>query len=134
MNTNETHKISDEEENEGIFTLKLDKISELSWEAEGLLVRMANVPKCDFRTAEELQKMFPADSVETYQNALNELADKKLVILIEGKYAINKTKMFQSMIYLGSKSKDKEEINEISERLEDLLDITEERRSLKQEV
>lgn len=111
MSKNEKDKISVKEENEGILTLKLDKISELSWEAEGLLVRMANVPKCDFKTAEELQKMFPADSVETYQNALLELVDKKFVVFLDGKYAINKIKMFQSMLYLGPKSKDTENKN-----------------------
>ena len=62
----------------GIVSLKFEKLSELSWEAEGLLTRMVNNPKCDYVTAEILHEMFPADSLETFQQALDELVEKIL--------------------------------------------------------
>ncbi len=96
----------------GIISLKFEKIAELSWEAEGLLTRMVNNPKCDYVTAETLHKMFPADSLETFQSALDELVEKSFVFQQNEKiYSVNKVKMIQEMFYLGSDSKDKEICN-----------------------
>lgn len=96
----------------GIVSLKFEKLSELSWEAEGLLTRMVNNPRCDYVTAETLHKMFPADSLETFQSALDELVEKSFVIQQNEKiYSVNKVKMIQEMFYLGSDYKDKESCN-----------------------
>ena len=80
----------------GIVSLKFEKLSELSWEAEGLLTRMVNNPKCDYVTAEILHEMFPADSVLQQNQKI---------------YSVNKIKMIQEMFYLGSDSEDKEICN-----------------------
>ena len=40
---------------------------------------MVNNPKCDYVTAEILHEMFPADSLETFQQALDELVEKNFV-------------------------------------------------------
>ncbi|MBS1324344.1 hypothetical protein [Porcipelethomonas sp.] len=96
----------------GIVSLKFEKLSELSWEAEGLLTRMVNNPKCDYVTAEILHEMFPADSLETFQQALDELVEKNFVLQQNQKiYSVNKIKMIQEMFYLGSDSEDKEICN-----------------------
>ena len=73
---------------------------------------MVNNPKCDYVTAEILHEMFPADSLETFQQALDELIEKNFVLQQNQKiYSVNKIKMIQEMFYLGSDSEDKEICN-----------------------
>lgn len=96
----------------GLISLKFEKLSELSWEAEGLLARMVNNPRCDYVTAETLHEMYPVDSLETVQSALGELVEKSFVLQQNEKiYSVNKVKMVQEMLYLGSDSENKENIN-----------------------
>lgn len=95
---------------EGMILLKFENIADLSWEAEGLLVRMANNPKCDYATLEEIHRIYPADSISTYKKAFAELLHKNYVLKVGNRYTVNKTKMLQKMVYLG-KSEDKEKSN-----------------------
>ena len=95
---------------EGMILLKFENIADLSWEAEGLLVRMANNPKCDYATLEEIHRIYPADSISMYKKAFDELLNKKYILKVGKKYTVNKTKMIQTMVYLGE-SEDKEKSN-----------------------
>lgn len=82
---------------EGMILLKFENIADLSWEAEGLLVRMANNPSCDYTTIEEFHRLYPADSISVYKKAFDELLHKNYVLKVGKRYTVNKTKMLQTM-------------------------------------
>lgn len=85
----------------GFLARKPEYLSELSMDAEGVLIRMANLPECDYITADELSDIFPADSKETLMKALNELVNHEyLLVSDENKYACNKIKLIETMFYV----------------------------------
>lgn len=95
---------------EGTIIPKMETIVDLSLDAGGLLMRMANNPSCDYTTIEEFHRLYPADSISTYKKAFAELLHKNYVLKVGNRYTVNKTKMLQKMVYLG-KSEDKEKSN-----------------------
>ena len=87
-----------------------DILADLSLDAGGMLIRMANNPSCDYTTIEEFHRLYPADSISVYKKAFDELLHKNYVLKVGKRYTVNKTKMLQKMVYLG-KSEDKEKSN-----------------------
>ena len=82
---------------EGMILLKFENIADLSLDAGGLLMRMANNPSCDYTTIEEFHRLYPADSISVYKKAFDELLHKNYVLKVGKRYTVNKTKMLQTM-------------------------------------
>lgn len=72
-----------------LIFLKSEILSQMSFEAIGVLSTMVNVPECDYCTLDELCKKSP-DSKSTLQNTLDELISKNYIIKTGNKYAVNK--------------------------------------------
>lgn len=87
-------------ETNGFLNLKFENLPDISTNAQGLLIRMANVPECDYVSLETLHTLIPADSMKTLKKALEELVQKNYVIKTENNiYAVNKVKMIQTMYF-----------------------------------
>lgn len=85
----------------GFISMKLEYMNEISTVAQGLLLRMVNVPECDYISAEEFQKLFPADSLEDIRNALEELCNLDYTFKSDDeRYAVNKIKIIQNMQFI----------------------------------
>ena len=69
--------------------------SELSLEANAVLSKMLNSPDTDYITEVDLCTVCENDSLKTIRKALHELTDKKYLLLIGCKYAVNKQKVTQ---------------------------------------
>lgn len=86
---------------DGLLVIKIEYIPELSFDAQGLLTRMVNLPECDYISAKSLHELCPADSIETVYAALEELLRENYIYKSEdNRYAVNKKMVFQKMRYI----------------------------------
>lgn len=69
--------------------------NELSLEANAVLSKMLNSPDTDYVTEADLCTVCENDSLKTIRKALHELTDKKYLLYIDSKYAVNKQKITQ---------------------------------------
>ncbi len=93
----------------GFISIKFEHMFEISTVAQGLLLRMVNVPECDYISAEEFQKLFPADSLEDIRNALEELCTLDYIFKSDDeRYAVNKIKIVQNMKFVSPNVRKKE--------------------------
>lgn len=85
----------------GFISMKLEHMFEISTMAQGLLLRMVNVPECDYISAKQFQELFPADSLDDIQNALTELCDHNYILKsVDERYAVNKIKIIENMQFI----------------------------------
>lgn len=72
--------------------LQMDK--DLTLEEMGVVATMINLPVADYATAESLAAL-STDSVDKINGILDSLIKKGYVLIINGKYAVNKEKIPQ---------------------------------------
>lgn len=80
-----------------MIALKIENLSTLSLSAYGVLAQMVNLPDCDYTTAVDLKKYSEKDTVNSIENALNELVNKNYVTIVDGRYAVNKIALVECM-------------------------------------
>lgn len=72
--------------------LILSTDNSLSLAAVGLLTAMVNYPEKDYSTLDELYES-SNDDFDTIETAVNELVDKKYLLCIGDRFAVNKTRI-----------------------------------------
>lgn len=80
-----------------MIALKTENLPTLSLAAYGVLSQMTNLPDCDYITAADLKKYSEKDTVSSIESALNELASKNYVTMVDGRYAVNKIALVECM-------------------------------------
>ena len=85
----------------GLIAMKFDHLSDLSLDAQGILVTMVNDPNYDYVTAEELYSSH-SGSKEVFDTAIEELLQKNYLFKdnISQKLAVNKAKMINTMFWV----------------------------------
>ena len=83
-------------------SLIIPKDSNLSLNEIGLLSTMLNIPDCDYATLEKLCSI-TGDTALEIEETLTSLQKQNYVIVVAGKYAINKHRLTNVMFYGGEK-------------------------------
>ena len=81
----------------GIISLKLEFIPTLSFEAQGVLSQMVNLPNCDHVTV----KQFPEGSISELKKVFEELERKNYIFKdSSGAYVVNKISLVKKMHWI----------------------------------
>ena len=72
----------------GIISLKLEFIPTLSFEAQGVLSQMVNLPNCDHVTVKQFHKQFPEGSILELKRFLKNLNVKIIFLKIQAEHML----------------------------------------------
>ena len=85
----------------GIISLKLEFIPTLSFEAQGVLSQMVNLPNCDHVTVKKFHKQFPEGRILELKKVFEELERKNYIFKdSSGAYVVNKISLVKKMHWI----------------------------------
>ncbi|GEM_PF-717765 len=85
----------------GMISLKLEFIQSISFEAQGILSQMVNLPNCDHITIKQFHNKFPAGNITELKKAFKELENKGYIYRdSKGSYVVNKISLVRKMHWI----------------------------------
>lgn len=85
----------------GMISLKLEFIQSISFEAQGILSQMVNLPNYDHITIKQFHNKFPAGNMAELKEAFKELENKGYIYRdSEGAYVVNKISLVRKMHWI----------------------------------